>query len=103
VSAFAADKISRIAAAEAGVGIASETIQVGDGPVDVAAGAAGVWVANSRDGTVSRIDPHTNEVVATIRLGKSPQAIAVGGGAVWVTVQAHEPGGLNNQSSDAHS
>jgi YVTN family beta-propeller protein len=102
VSAFAADKISRIAAAEAGVGIASETIQVGDGPVDVAAGAAGVWVANSRDGTVSRIDPHTNEVVETIRLGKSPQAIAVGGGAVWVTVQAHEPGGLNNQSSDAH-
>jgi len=103
VSAFAADKISRLAVAEAGVGIASESIQVGDGPVDVAFGAGAVWVANSRDGTVSRIDPRTDEVVATIPLGNSPQAIAVGGGAVWVTVQAREPGGLKNQSSNAHS
>ncbi len=103
VSAFGADKISRLAVAEAGVGIISESIDVGDGPIDVAAGAGGVWVANSRDGTVSRIDPHTNKVVATIRLGNSPRAIVVGGGAVWVTVRAPEPGGLKNQSSNAHS
>src|SRR6266542_4446544 len=102
VSAFEADRISRLAAQEGSIAIGSESIGVGDGPVDVAVGAGGVWVANSRDGTVSRIDPQTNEVVATIRLGNSPQAIAVGGGGVWVTVQARERGGLNDSSSNAH-
>ena len=63
-------------------------------PVDVAVGAGGVWVANSREGTVSRIDPQSNRVIATIRVGHSLQGIAVGGGAVWVSVQAREPDGL---------
>jgi YVTN family beta-propeller protein len=54
----------------------------------IAYGAGAVWVANSRDGTVSRIDPATSRVVATIHLGNSPRRIAVGAGKVWVTVQA---------------
>jgi YVTN family beta-propeller protein len=95
VSAFGADAISRLAATpEDGSRIGSESIPVGDGPVDVAVGAGGVWVANSRDGTVSRIDPQSNKVIATIHVGSSPQRIAVGAGAVWVSVQAREPGGL---------
>jgi YVTN family beta-propeller protein len=95
VSAFGADAISRLAAApEEGSRIGSESIRVGDGPVDVAVGADGVWVANSRDGTVSRIDPRSNKVIATIRIGSSPQGIAVGAGAVWVSVQARQPAGL---------
>jgi YVTN family beta-propeller protein len=94
VSAFGADAISRLAATpEDGSRIGSESISVGDGPVAVAVGAGGVWVANSRDGTVSRIDPQSNTVVATIRIGNSPQGIAVGAGAVWVSVQAREPDG----------
>jgi YVTN family beta-propeller protein len=95
VSAFGADAISRLAASpEDGSRIGSESIPVGDGPVDVAVGAGGVWVANSRDGTVSRIDPQSNKVIVTIEVGGSPQGIAVGAGAVWVSVQAREPGGL---------
>jgi YVTN family beta-propeller protein len=95
VSAFEADAISRLAAApEDGSRIGSESIRVGDGPVDVAVGAGGVWVANSRDGTVSRIDPQSNQVTSTIRVGHSLQGIAVGGGFVWVSVQAREPAGL---------
>jgi YVTN family beta-propeller protein len=95
VSAFGADAISRLAAApEDGSRIGSESIHVGDGPVDVAVGAGGVWIANSRDGTVSRIDPQSNHVIATIRVGHSPQGIAVGAGSVWVSVQAREPAGL---------
>jgi YVTN family beta-propeller protein len=95
VSAFGADAISRLAAApEDGSRIGSESIRVGDGPVDVAVGVGGVWVANSRDGTVSRIDPRSNKIIATIRVGNSPRGIAVGAGAVWVSVQAREPGGL---------
>jgi DNA-binding beta-propeller fold protein YncE len=47
-------------------------------------------VANRLEGTVSRIDPETNEVVATIEIGNGLQHIAAGEGAVWVTVQASE-------------
>jgi YVTN family beta-propeller protein len=42
---------------------------------------------NSGDGTVSRIDPETNEVVETIAVGHRPEGIAVAGGLVWVTVR----------------
>ena len=34
--------------------------------------------------SLQRIDPKTNELVATIRLGTSPTAIAVGENAVWL-------------------
>ena len=68
----------------------SSDLTVGDGPVDVAVGAGAVWVANSRDGTVSRIDPQSKKVVATIHVGGSLRGIAVGAGAVWVSVQARE-------------
>jgi YVTN family beta-propeller protein len=50
-------------------------------------------VANELDGTVSRIDPATNEVVATIQVGSpgpeglpAPPSIAVLGDEIWVLV-----------------
>ena len=52
------------------------TISVGEAPTSVAATSTGVWVANSGDGTVSRIDPSTNEVVATIEVGGVPEELA---------------------------
>src|SRR5262249_44468385 len=64
------------------------TIAVGSRPRGVAWGDGSVWVANSGDGTVSRIDPHTDRVAATIRVGQSPQALVVTAGAVWVSVAA---------------
>ncbi len=54
--------------------------------MSVAVGAGAVWVANSADGTVSRIDPATNTVTATITLGGEPVAVAVSGTTVWVAV-----------------
>jgi YVTN family beta-propeller protein len=62
-------------------------IPVGEGPVDVAFGEGALWVANSLDHSVSRIDPGTNEVVATIDIGAEPVHLAAGEGAVWVTVR----------------
>jgi len=50
----------------------------------VAVGAGAIWVTNFGDGTVSRIDPQTNRVVATIPVGRGPTGVAVGEGAVWV-------------------
>jgi YVTN family beta-propeller protein len=64
----------------------SVQIPVGDGPTAVAFGAGAVWVANETAGTVSRIDPATNDV-ETIDVGNAPAGIAVDRGLVWVSVQ----------------
>ena len=40
------------------------------------------------DGTVSRIDPETNDVVETIDVGNAPSGLAFADGRVWLTVQA---------------
>jgi YVTN family beta-propeller protein len=68
-------------------------------PTALAVGEGAVWVASRaltftstyiksqvpiRRGTVSRIDPRTNAVVATIPVGADPFGIAVGEGSVWV-------------------
>ena len=63
------------------------TIPVGDGPEAVVVGADAVWVANRLDGTVSRIDPQTNEVVETIEVGNAPSGLAFADGRLWLTVQ----------------
>jgi DNA-binding beta-propeller fold protein YncE len=65
-----------------------ETIRVGNGPSGIAFGAGRVWVANGQDGTVSAIDPQSNEV-GTRHLGFRPAAVAaVDQGAVWVALAA---------------
>jgi len=46
-----------------------------------------VWVANGQDGTVSTIDPQSNEV-GTLHLGFRPAAVAVDQRAVWVALDA---------------
>lgn len=42
----------------ASVDVASERIRVGDRPSGIALGDGAIWVADSGDGTVTRIDPH---------------------------------------------
>jgi len=64
-------------------------IPAGFGANFLAVGEGGVWVLNGGDGTVTRIDPATDSVVATIRVsevGVSGGDIAVGGGAVWARI-----------------
>jgi YVTN family beta-propeller protein len=63
-------------------------IRVGERPSATAVGEGAVWVGNTGSGTVSRIDPATNEVVETISLGNAPAGIALGGDLLWVAVQA---------------
>lgn len=64
------------------------TISVGQEPLGISATREAVWVANSGDGTVSRIDPDTNEVVATIELGGAPEEVAANERTAWV-YEAH--------------
>lgn len=61
------------------------TIEVGAGPNEVAVGPAAVWVSNTGDATVARINPSTNEVAATISVTGVPGDLAVAReGTVWV-------------------
>jgi YVTN family beta-propeller protein len=65
-------------------GRVTATITVGRGPRGVATDERGVWVTNSLDDSVSRIDPETNRVAETIPVGAGPTAVVSGAGAVWV-------------------
>jgi len=56
---------------------------VGLSPAGIAIGDGSVWVADSTQDTVTRIDPVTN-TSATTPVGHGPSAIAVGSGGVWV-------------------
>jgi YVTN family beta-propeller protein len=47
------------------------------------AGAGSLWVANLADGSVSRIDPHSNRVIATIKRLHADR-LTYGAGSVWV-------------------
>jgi peptide/nickel transport system substrate-binding protein len=54
---------------------------VGRGPTAVATGAGSVWVANTLDETVTRID---RDQVVPIHVDGAPAALAFGAGSLWV-------------------
>ena len=84
--------------AQASAGVAADSVGVFDaqsgkliaqalvrtGPSSVAYGEDSVWVTNTNDNSVTRIDPKTNASVQTIPVGQGPAGIAIGGGFVWV-------------------
>ncbi len=64
-------------------------IPVGRGPAGVTVAHGLVWVANSRSGTVTRVDPSIGAVVgAPIEVGGRPGGIDAGTDAVWVASAA---------------
>jgi YVTN family beta-propeller protein len=58
---------------------------VGASPTAVAAGAGSLWVTNTDEQTVSRVDPETGELRQTIGVGSGAGDVAADGRAVWVT------------------
>ena len=50
-----------------------------------------VWVANSNDGTLGRIDLRTDKPLAAIPIGQSADGVAVGFSSVWVTDRSAGP------------
>jgi ABC-type branched-subunit amino acid transport system substrate-binding protein/DNA-binding beta-propeller fold protein YncE len=53
-------------------------------PSNIAVGEGAVWVLNTEDQTVSRIDPQTKAVTRRFRTRGVPSDLAVGEGALWV-------------------
>jgi streptogramin lyase len=77
-------KVWRIRRAEETI---QDTITAGRGALAIASGEGSVWVANSAEGTVSRIDPQADRVkVTTIKVGDRVTGIAVASKKVWVAV-----------------
>jgi YVTN family beta-propeller protein len=68
-------------------GLIDYLFRVGGDPSAVTAAAGSIWVASRGDGTVTRVDPTTNELVGTIEVGASPTALAADSDGVWVAVQ----------------
>lgn len=59
------------------------SVDVGNEPSAIAAGAGSVWVTNSADGTVTRIDPATL-LTTTIPVGHGPAAVTVDAAGAWI-------------------
>ena len=68
---------------DAGNGHIVAQYMVGHAPRALAAGGGSVWIANGRDGTVSRVERGHGQVT-TIDVGGEPTAVAFGGGSLWV-------------------
>lgn len=63
------------------------TIPVGEKPSEIAVGHGSIWVANTGDASVSRVNPETNEVHETIPLEGEPGDLAVDwAGHLWVAI-----------------
>jgi DNA-binding beta-propeller fold protein YncE len=72
--------------ASAGPAAPIASIPVGNGPEGIAAGGDAIWVANSQDDTLMRIDPRTNQPVGKpLTVGADPDGVAVGSGVAWVS------------------
>jgi ABC-type transport system substrate-binding protein/DNA-binding SARP family transcriptional activator len=67
-----------------GSGDITKQYTVGHDPSAIASGGGSVWLANARDGTVTRIE-HGKGQVTTIDVGGEPTSLAFGRGSLWVT------------------
>jgi serine/threonine protein kinase len=63
-----------------------QTIHVGRSNDTMALGQGFIWVGSSRDGTVTRVNPETADLL-TIDVGGRPRAITASEGGLWVIVR----------------
>jgi DNA-binding beta-propeller fold protein YncE/predicted Ser/Thr protein kinase len=88
VSSASTSAVRRI---DLGSAAAGEPILAGRGPAGVTVAGGLVWVANSRAGTVTRIDPSLHTILGDpIGVGGSPGGIDAGPETVWVANSADD-------------
>jgi len=58
---------------------------IGNSEGSIVAGAGSIWVTTDAKGTLARVDPATNTVVAEIYVAPGSYGLAFGEDAVWVT------------------
>jgi streptogramin lyase len=65
--------------------LAGAPIGVGRAPTGLAAGDDAIWVANTADGTVARLDPETGARIGDpIRVGREPVAVTMDQYSAWI-------------------
>src|SRR5580704_16620710 len=67
-------------------GSSAGTFQVGHNPVGVALDGVDIWVANTNDGTVTKLRASDGTTLSTFRTPGSPYGIAFDGQDIWVTL-----------------
>jgi virginiamycin B lyase len=79
---------NEITVIEAASGTVRGAVKTGPGPRFLTSGAGSIWTLNQGDGSLTRIDPHSRQVVDTIPLGTPGHGgdIAFGGGLIWTTM-----------------
>jgi class 3 adenylate cyclase/streptogramin lyase len=65
--------------------VVSDSIPLDGSPSLLAGDGRDLWITNTADKTLLRIDAETRKLVQTIGLGATPNGIATGAGAVWIT------------------
>ncbi len=65
-------------------GTLHDAVLVGQNPDALAYGFGSLWVANSGEKTVQRVNPKTHEVIQKFDVGANPDAIAFSAQDVWV-------------------
>jgi tRNA A-37 threonylcarbamoyl transferase component Bud32/streptogramin lyase len=63
----------------------SDPVEIGTPPLRIDAGSKAVWVTSERDGTLTRLDPETGEIVGRPKKIRGIAGIAVGGKWTWAT------------------
>lgn len=75
-----------VAIIDPGLNTVVGSVPVGIRPVGVATGEGSIWVANTDDKTVSRIDATTRRLMRTIAVSEYPSDIAVTRDSAWVAL-----------------
>ncbi len=82
------DTVARISTRSVGGGSPQPTVSLihnlPSGPKRMAEFESNLWVANQNDGTVTKINALSGQVVATIHVGGNPAAINAFQGSLWV-------------------
>ena len=73
---------------------------IADSEGGVAIGAGSFWILTDTKGTLARIDPATNKIVAEIYVAPGSYAVAFGENAVWVT--SHEKSTLTRVNAQTN-
>jgi YVTN family beta-propeller protein len=99
ILAFALVAVASATAGAAHAATVAATISLPKGASAVTSGFGSIWSANADSKTISRIDPATNQIIATIHApGPEPTGITVGPDGVWFS----QSGDVNG-SPDGHT
>ena len=63
----------------------SDPIAIGTPPLRITADAQGAWVTSERDGTVTRLEPATGDVLRKVTVQPGVSGVAIGSKWLWVT------------------